>query len=160
MSFKSIVQDIYDKISVENKLKINRDTAIIIIYYDHGVPIQGSACKCGNPYSYHILCVSVRLSVPLRTARSSTTIETGPWFIHFLKSLIFSRENYILSSVLSVLSCYITCIADSLIVVLCRITNILAMLRRTCIAHTFHINGKKTKLMVGVHSLSHIPIDI
>ena len=39
MSIKSIVQDIYDKISVENKLKINRDTAIIIIDYDHGVPI-------------------------------------------------------------------------------------------------------------------------
>ena len=39
MSFKSIELDTYDKISVENKLNINMDTAIISIYYDHGVPI-------------------------------------------------------------------------------------------------------------------------
>ena len=58
--------------------------------------------------------------------------------IYFLKSLVFSHEKYMISFVLSVLSCYITCIAQ-----------------------IFHVNCIfKTKLMVGVPSLTHIPIDI
>ena len=48
----------------------------------------------------------------------STTIESGPQYIYILQSFVFSRENYMISSVFSALSCYIT-----------------------CIAHTFHING-------------------
>ena len=46
------------------------------------------------------------------------TMESGPQYFYILQSFVFSRENSKLSSVLSVLSCYIT-----------------------CIAHTFHING-------------------
>ena len=42
----------------------------------------------------------------------STTIESGPQYIYFLKSFVFSDENYMISSVLSVLSSYITCIAQ------------------------------------------------
>ena len=48
----------------------------------------------------------------------ATTMESGPQYIYIWQSFVFSRENSKLSSVLSVLSCYIT-----------------------CIAHTFHING-------------------
>ena len=48
----------------------------------------------------------------------ATTMESSPQYILFTQSFVFSRENYKLHSVLSVLSCYIT-----------------------CIAHTFHING-------------------
>ena len=66
----------------------------------------------------------------------STTVESGPQYIYISQSFVFSRENNIISPVLSVFSCYIT-----------------------CIAHTFHINVYKTKLMVGVTSLTHISID-
>ena len=45
-------------------------------------------------------------------------MDSGPQYIYILQSFVFSRENYMLSSVLSVLSCYIA-----------------------CIAHTLHING-------------------
>ena len=45
-------------------------------------------------------------------------MESGPQYIYILQSFVFSLENSKLSSVLSVLLCYIT-----------------------CIAHTFHING-------------------
>ena len=38
----------------------------------------------------------------------STTIESGPRYIYILKSFVFSDENYMISSVLSVLSCYIS----------------------------------------------------
>ena len=48
----------------------------------------------------------------------STTIESGPQYINILQSFVFSREHYMITSVLSVLSCNIT-----------------------CIAHKFHING-------------------
>ena len=41
----------------------------------------------------------------------ATTIEFGPRYIYFFKRFVFSDENYMISSVLSVLSCYITCIA-------------------------------------------------
>ena len=39
----------------------------------------------------------------------ATTIESGPRYIYFLKSFVFSDENNMISSVLCVLSCYITC---------------------------------------------------
>ena len=42
----------------------------------------------------------------------STTIESGTRYIYILKSFVFSDENYMISFVLSVLSCYITCIAQ------------------------------------------------
>ena len=45
-------------------------------------------------------------------------MDSGPQYIYILQSFVFSRENFMLFSVLSELSCYIT-----------------------CIAHTFHING-------------------
>ena len=45
-------------------------------------------------------------------------MESGPQYIYILQSFVLPRENSKLSSVLSVLSCYIT-----------------------CIAHTFNING-------------------
>ena len=48
----------------------------------------------------------------------ATTMESGPQYIYILQSFVLPRENSKLSSVLSVLSCYIT-----------------------CIAHTFNING-------------------
>ena len=50
--------------------------------------------------------------------RGASTMESGPQYIYILQSFVFSRENYMLSSVMYVLSCYIT-----------------------CIAHTLHING-------------------
>ena len=50
--------------------------------------------------------------------RGATTMESGPQYIYILQSFVFSREDYMIPSVLSVLSCYIT-----------------------CIAHTLHING-------------------
>ena len=40
-------------------------------------------------------------------------MDSGFQYIYILQSLVFSRENYMLSSVLSVLSCYITCIAHT-----------------------------------------------
>ena len=49
----------------------------------------------------------------------STTIEFGPRYIYFSKSFVFSDENYMISSVLSVLSCYITCIVLKVKGVLC-----------------------------------------
>ena len=45
-------------------------------------------------------------------------MDSGPQYIYILQGFVFFRENYMVSSVLSVLSCYVT-----------------------CIAHTFHING-------------------
>ena len=45
-------------------------------------------------------------------------MDYGPQYIYILQSFVFSRENYKLSSILYVLSCYVT-----------------------CITHTFHING-------------------
>ena len=61
------------------------------------------------------LCMSI---IHVSKKRGDTTMEPGPKYIYILQSFVFSRENPKLSSVLSVLSCYIT-----------------------CIAHTFHING-------------------
>ena len=64
-------------------------------------------------------------------------MESGPQYIYILQSFVFSRENYMLSSVMSVISCYIT-----------------------CITHTLHINGIYNKTHGRVLSLTHIPIDI
>ena len=72
---------------------------------------QGSSRKP----SWLIFCHDIDLKWQKMGA---TTMESGPQYIYILQSFVFSRENYMLSSVLSVLSCYIT-----------------------CIAHTFHING-------------------
>ena len=68
----------------------------------------------------------------------ATTIESGPRCIYFLKSLVFSRENYMISSILSVLSCY-----------------------TTCIAHIFNISGIWNKthgkgLLINSHSHRHL----
>ena len=41
-----------------------------------------------------------------------TTIESGPGYIYLLKNFVFSDENNMIFSVLSVLSYYITCIAQ------------------------------------------------
>ena len=60
-------------------------------------------------------------------------MESGPQYIYILQSFVFSRENYVIFCIVCTFICYIT-----------------------CIAHTFHINGR----MVGVLSLTHIPIDI
>ena len=57
-------------------------------------------------------------SLSIRKKWGATTMESGPQYIYIFQSFVFSRENYKLSTVLSVLSCYIT-----------------------CIAYTFHING-------------------
>ena len=53
----------------------------------------------------------------------SQKFNLAPEIFGFLESFVFSRENYMISSVLSVLSCYIT-----------------------CIAHIFHINGIYNKI--------------
>ena len=63
----------------------------------------------------------------------STTIESDPRYIYFLKSFVFSDENYMISSVLSV--------------------QLASHKYSTLIVY-------KTKLMVGVPSLTHVPIDI
>ena len=63
-------------------------------------------------------------------------MESGPQCIYILQSFVFSRENYMLFSVISVLSGYIASHIHSTLMVY------------------------KTKLMVGVLSLTHIPIDI
>ena len=81
-------------------------------------------------YNYNVFTISI-----IFRKRGATSMESGPQYIYILQSFVFSRENYKLSSVLSVLSCYITCIHSILMVY-------------------------KAKHMVGVPSLTHIPIDI
>ena len=49
---------------------------------------------------------------PWSKKRIYTTIEAGPGICNFFKSSVFSRENYMLSSVLNVLSCYIISISQ------------------------------------------------
>ena len=61
-------------------------------------------------------------------------------YIYILQRFVFSHENYLISSVLSVLSCFIT---------------------RTCIAHTFYINGIQNKThgrgpLINSHSHRHL----
>ena len=48
-----------------------------------------------------------------KNKRGSTAIEIGPWYIYYLESFVFSRENNMISSVLYVLLCYITCISPA-----------------------------------------------
>ena len=40
-------------------------------------------------------------------------MESGPRYNYILDSFVFSHENYIMSSVLYEISCYITCIAHN-----------------------------------------------
>ena len=65
-------------------------------------------------------------------------MESGSQYIYILQSFVFFSENYMLSSVLSVLSCYIT-----------------------CIAYTFHINVIQNKThgrgpLINSHSHRHL----
>ena len=42
-------------------------------------------------------------------------MESGPQYIYLLQSFVFSRENYMVSTVSYVLSCYIPCIAHTFV---------------------------------------------
>ena len=73
--------------------------------------------------------------------RGSTTIETGPQYIYFFGNFVFSRENDI-SSVLSVLLCYITYNAHTIQFNGLINTDICYI---TYNAHTIQINGIQNK---------------
>ena len=73
-----------------------------------------------NPGGHETFGRPTQLIIPTKNGVPLVLLWNLAPSLNILQSFVFSRENYMLSSVLSVhvLSCYIT-----------------------CIAHTFHING-------------------
>ena len=75
--------------------------------FDHAVWFIRNSINCIKPFSVFSPKMAEKLQM------GATTIESGPRYIYILQSFVFSRENYTKSSVLSVLSCYITCITHT-----------------------------------------------